>query len=452
MNSKIKMLNHINEFCELINKNNGSLYKLDILGKYKEDKHIERILKYVYDPNIMFNITSKNVIKRIKLYESDHKNSQDMPKNKYTNIFDLLDDLNNRVITGNDAINCVISFICSITNECTVKDHSIYKQLIFNIIDKNLKIRINATQINKVYKNLIILFKPALADKYDSKIITDKFDWYISRKYDGVRCLTLIESCTDTKCADPIFYSREGKIFDTLHVLGDYIKSNICPKIDGKYYLDGEICILKDNKENFTDIMKVIKRKNFQIKNPKYIVFDLIPYIDFHKGISKDKLTIRYSNLIKFVPKKSTYVEISDQIKYNKLSLLKMAKISETNNWEGLMIRKDAPYKGKRTKDMLKYKIFQDEEFKVLDAIFSKMRMINKNTGLEEEIMCLSSVIIDYGNTNVGSGFSQEERIYYYKHPEKIIGKYITVKYMEKTKDSLRFPIFKHLYDKKKDT
>src|SRR5687767_4279280 len=100
MDSIKNTLNHINEFCELINENNGSLYKLEVLSKYKDDKLIEKILKYVYDPNIVFNVTSKNIIKKIKLYEKNKKKSQDIPISKYDNLFDLLDDLNNRVVTG----------------------------------------------------------------------------------------------------------------------------------------------------------------------------------------------------------------------------------------------------------------------------------------------------------------------------------------------------------------
>ena len=51
----------------------------------------------------------------------------------------------------------------------------------------------------------------------------------------------------------------------------------------------------------------------------------------------------------------------------------------------------------------------------------------------------------------VGSGFSLEERQHYYKHPEDIIGKEITVKYFEETKNqdggySLRFPTVKCIY------
>jgi DNA ligase-1 len=69
-----------------------------------------------------------------------------------------------------------------------------------------------------------------------------------------------------------------------------------------------------------------------------------------------------------------------------------------------------------------------------------------------EEIM-LSAVIIEHkGNrVQVGSGFSMSERREYFKNPEKIVGKVITVQYFEETVDqsgnnSLRFPVFKALH------
>jgi DNA ligase-1 len=64
---------------------------------------------------------------------------------------------------------------------------------------------------------------------------------------------------------------------------------------------------------------------------------------------------------------------------------------------------------------------------------------------------CVKSLIIEYENTdmNVGSGLSDEQRIEWYKNPELIIGKVITVQYFEETMDSktsiksLRFPTLK---------
>ena len=51
----------------------------------------------------------------------------------------------------------------------------------------------------------------------------------------------------------------------------------------------------------------------------------------------------------------------------------------------------------------------------------------------------------------VGSGFTIEQRQYFYRNPDAILNKQITVQYFEETKNqdggiSLRFPTFKVLH------
>ena len=115
------------------------------------------------------------------------------------------------------------------------------------------------------------------------------------------------------------------------------------------------------------------------------------------------------------------------------------------------MLREDVKYEGKRTNSLLKYKEMHDEEYKVVEIIKGPWREISKETKLEKTIETMVAVIIDYKDTKVGSGFSLEERKKYCENPEKIIGKTITVQYFEKTKDSLRFPVFKYLHENKRD-
>ena len=66
----------------------------------------------------------------------------------------------------------------------------------------------------------------------------------------------------------------------------------------------------------------------------------------------------------------------------------------------------------------------------------------------------VKSLIIEHkGNdVNVGSGLSREQRIAWMKKPSKIIGKTVTIKYFEETKNkageySLRFPTLKYVYE-----
>lgn len=115
------------------------------------------------------------------------------------------------------------------------------------------------------------------------------------------------------------------------------------------------------------------------------------------------------------------------------------------------MLRADEPYKGKRSKDLLKYKSFFDDEYEVVDTEMGPFRYVLN--GKEHEETMLSCVMIQHKNhtVRVGSGFSIEQRQEFYKNPNKILGQTITVQYFEETKNqdggiSLRFPTFKILH------
>ncbi|MFY7883302.1 MAG: hypothetical protein ACOVOV_00510, partial [Dolichospermum sp.] len=56
----------------------------------------------------------------------------------------------------------------------------------------------------------------------------------------------------------------------------------------------------------------------------------------------------------------------------------------------------------------------------------------------------------------VGSGFSHEQKRFYFENPNEILGKQITVQYFEETKNqnggiSLRFPTVKAIYENGRD-
>ena len=402
-----------------LNKSNSILDKRIKLKKYFD---LKQLFQYVYDPNIIFNITSKNVEKL--------KNKTN-PSKYYLNFYDLLDDLNNKVITGSDAASEINNFI---------ERHIEHKDLIYMILDKNLKIRLNSKQINNVFPGLIYDFNVALAETYNLDYIKKSSKkWFISRKLDGVRCLIVVNKEKNTVEA----FSRQGKRFYTLSKLENEILNHI-NDFDNSYVLDGEVVDYQNGQENFKGIMEKIKRKDYEINNPQYFVFDMIKIDDFFNQSSNELLETRWKRF-DFL-KNINGIFILEQHLYTKDKMDELKQVSLNNNWEGLMIRLNTTYEGKRTKHLLKFKLMFDEEYKVIGIETGPFRQIDKKTGLDIEIETLSAVIIDYNNTKVGSGFSLKERELFFNNPELIINNIITVQFQEKTKDSLRFPVFKGLH------
>jgi DNA ligase-1 len=387
----------------------------------------KNILRYTYHPLWQYNVTSDNL----------HKKKTLRGKN-YKNFFDLLDDLKNRVITGHDAIGAVNSFI---------DNYSEYQELIYCIIDKDLKTRAGDKIINKAIPDHIPEFSVALADKYEPKLVDWNNGWYVSRKIDGARCIAIVDSNGNTT-----FYSRTGKSFDTLDVVAGGIKALGVSDV----VLDGELCLVDENgNEDFQGVMKELKKKDHTIQNPSFKIFDMISHDEFYskKGKPNNTYSYRYKSLMYTMRNNEcsclSVLEqelIADDDHFNEW----IAK-STKNKWEGLMLRADEPYKGKRSKDLLKYKSFFDNEYEVVDTEMGPFRYILD--GKEHEETMLSCVMINHRNyiVRVGSGFTIDQRQDFYANPKKILGKIITVQYFEETKNqdggiSLRFPTFKVLH------
>ena len=434
------MFKELQSMIDDVNASNSNNDKIEALGKYT---NLEKVLRYTYSPFKQYYVSSKTVEK--------HPEANDEWKGcKEEDLFKLLDKLDNREITGHAALASVGGFI---------EEFPEYKELIYMIIDGNLKIRMNATSINKVFPNLIPQFKVQLAEGFEAEKVPDfKADrWYSSRKLDGVRCIAIYKD-GDVKC-----FSRQGKEFLVLDKVKQAIKDEIyndadhIPALD--FVLDGEICIVDSNgNENFTDVMKEIRKKDHAIENPKYKIFDLLSLDDFLSQKSESLFSERYENYMKITSPSGILDPVPQTIVKDETHLNEMAADADNHGWEGLIIRKDVPYAGKRSKNMQKVKSFHDAEYKVLEIETGPFRIISEETGLEVEEEMLASVVIEHkGNrVNVGSGFSIAERRQFFSNPKDIVGKKITVKYFEESTDkdgnlSLRFPTLKAIHGVERD-
>ena len=426
-------MQELKEFVSQMRATSSSLDKVEILKKQSE--FIQKILEYTYNPYKQYNVTSKTCKKNSGLFKY----------NTHKDIFSLLDDLTNRKYTGHDAITQINGFTTANLG---------YEDLIYSIIDKDLKIRAGAKVLNKAWPGLIPTFEVALAQTYEPKLASfgENVDetWYASRKLDGVRCLAVVD--VEGKCT---LYSRMGKEFTTLNKVKYAIEATgIINTV-----FDGEICIIdKDGNEDFQSVMKELRRKDHQIENPTFMLFDMIHKTDFDKGKSTEILSDRLHTLRSWLgPRHAT----KDTLRYLDQAVVTdgrhfdlWAQKANDNNWEGFMLRKDTEYEGKRSKNLLKVKTFHDAEYTVTAVDFDRMRIVKD--GREEYLDMLAQVWIEHKGykVKVGSGFSQEQRLKYTQEP--IVGKTITVQYFEETHNdkggiSLRFPTVKHIYENKRN-
>jgi DNA ligase-1 len=368
------------------------------------------------------------------------------------NVFhDMLEDLNNRVITGNAAVEAVERMI-----GCFVKED---QDILCKILDRNLKVGVSLDNFNKTNGETIDKFEVALAKKLQDVKNVNPIDgnWFVSRKMDGTRCIAICDQdwVNGELVQEVKFFSRQGKELTTLSNLIPDIKQMFLACGGGTYILDGEMCLVDENgDEHFDWIMKEITRKNHTIENPCYQVFDLLNDDWFYGREESTPLASRLHHLNEvWYQTQPEHIRVAEQERLTSQEIFdKWQEKAKDGNWEGLMIRKDVPYEGKRTNNLLKIKAMQDAEYIVEGVINGKATY---NEGGAKEYDIISALMIRHkGNlVKVGSGLSKEQRIGWYSRPDEIIGKVITVQYFEETKDSktgeysLRFPVLKYVYE-----
>ncbi|ORZ24655.1 hypothetical protein BCR42DRAFT_403395 [Absidia repens] len=313
---------------------------------------------------------------------------------------------------------------------------------------------------------------------------------YVSRKLDGVRCIALIQYIGQQYEPQITFCSRTGRIFDSLGKVERALQQQLLDNHDvlkqqqlsSGFVLDGEICVypsahyddddddgdngdcdaigIDDNqdsrKEDFLAAVRQIRTLKKEMDHPVYQIFDLVTLDVFRQGKGGPPFDERQQQLKDLVGSYcGDYLQLVKQTPvFSKEQMMALKEKVGRFGWEGLIVRKNVSYEGKRSRNMLKIKKWEDAEYFVKRIETGTMRM--PDTGQQKEVMT-SVVITHKGNeVGVGSGFSLQQRLDYANNPHLILGKQITVRYFSESLGdsgnlSLRFPSVKAVYEGGRD-
>lgn len=437
MQKQINQLQEVYTFLEEMRSTTSNNQKLEILKKHHPNEFLSQVFNYTYNPFFQYGVHKRNILKKSEL---------EQPIYEAVDLFFLLDALRLRTITGHQAIGAINSYTKNLPENV--------KEVFFNIIDRDLLMRASTSSINKVFKNCIPTFSVALAASYKPDMVnfTDaNQQWYGSRKLDGVRCLAIKQD------GDVKFVSRSGKEFNTLDKVKQEILALDC---DTDFVLDGEMCMIDSNgSDDFQGIIKQIHRKKHTIENPKFLVFDCLTIEEFESRTGNTNLNDRLQRCAINAINNNTLHTLSvlDQIHLTtETQFAEMVSDAEQQGFEGIMVRKNNSYEGKRSKNLLKVKKMHDNEYIVKRCDLGDMRFVESGKEVIKDV--LRNIIIEHKGCDVavGSGFSKEQREYYYNNPNELLGKTVTIQYFEETENqmgglSLRFPVIKHIYKNGRD-
>ena len=411
------------EIIEIINQlrnENSTNGKIAILKGNANNENFKKVLYYTYNNSLQYGFSEKKLRELLA-------NITQLNEITWNNGFDMIEKLASENINNSLRVD-VITFLS--TKSVEEQDLWIY------ILTKDLKCGISSKIINKAIPKLIPEFNIQQAyplDKYPFK----KKEWFVlEEKLNGINC----------SYVNGIMLSRQGKeIINLSHLTKELEQLSF-----KNYYFNGELVRHNEgeltNGENFRETTSIVNSDAEDKTNIDLIVFDLLPLEEFYDGKSKLKYKDRLNQLKQlkqeaeekglvhlYIPK--IYYEGDDNTVIDKY--LDQATREDK---EGLMCIKNGVWKNKRSSTILKVKKFMNADCEIIGYEEGTGRLEGK----------LGSFIIDYkGNkVNVGSGYTDDERIEFWQHRDDYIGRILQVKFKEETKDkktglvSIQFPIY----------
>ena len=391
------MLSRINLMVTELTASNSTNAKMATLKKFPD---LQSFMRVMWDPSKTTGVTRKNVdLTKVPPEDSVYP----------TDILELLQGLYSRRYSGHEAQYAIVSMLLL---------HPDHGDLILRIVDKNLKTRLSHKIINRVFPGLIPDFSVSLGkdkSKAEAYFAKDPSSWYVSRKFDGVRCIVRVDGNKNTAC-----FSRVGHDLPAMQDLAQ-LAGTMFP---AGTVLDGEVCAVDENNtECFQTAVSRIKRKSDTFSNFRFYVFDYLTHAEFDSHTSTRPFTERYVALREAIQHADDRIHVVAQAQYTDAIFETMNGFVSTLGLEGLILRRDVAYKGVRSNDILKHKRFFTADFLVTGMETASMRTIDEKTGLEvEEDMLKSVTIVHKGEVvHVGSGFSHCQRRAYFEAPGSII-------------------------------
>ena len=350
-----------------------------------------------------------------------------------------------RNVTGNAARDMVSQMMKSAT---TAQWNGWYRRILI----KDLRCGTSEKTINKVVEKkwphyAVPIFSCQLAHdsaNHEGKVTNKKF---IEVKLDGVRVITIVYP--DGRVDQ---FSRNGKELVNFEHIKNQI-SEVVKKEPPPYpvVLDGEVM-----SASFQDLMKQVHRKdNVEANDAVLHLFDFLPLENFEQG-GWDKGQEARSAMVYHWHKRHKedlpnvavvgheLVDLDTIEGKQRFKEINQAAID--GGYEGIMIKDtDAPYECKRTHSWLKLKPF----IEVSLTVIAVEEGTGKNIGRLGALVCEGD---DDGRrilVNVGSGFSDDQRIAFWNSRKEIIGDIAEVRADAITQNqdgtySLRFPRFLH--------
>lgn len=398
--------------------------KKEIIAENKNNELFKECLRFLLDSNITTGIAEKR-------YDSLEARTSDWVHDDINKEFCEMLEYIKQHNTGRDEdiIQCQ-AWSCGLGDD--IKDFT------RGMITKSIKLGCDKKIVNSVIPNLIPTFEIQLGTSVEKCKLIDGTYISISHKMNGTRCVYLNNQMK----------SRQNKLYNGLdHIIDDIKKLRL-----EDYFIDGELTYKNEEGLSDSDAFQkgcsIAMSKDTDKSQLKLVIFDIFPAEEFlnlhtskktYKERRKDLDKLEESIDTSGITNLSVVERLYEGTDHSQIwKWLDYADVDM--GWEGIMINLDTPYECKRTKNLIKVKRFFEKDLRCIKV---NIATTGKYKGIMGSITCNY-----FDNTvDIGSGFNDEQRKYYAKHPEEIIGKIVSCKYKEETQNkdggkSLQFPVY----------
>lgn len=398
--------------------------KKAIIAANKDNELFKKCLIFLLDSDVVTGISDKkwNKINNISL------------KGLY--LPSEFEDLLKYIVINNSGRDedIIICKAWCLSKELSEDETNFVKQM----ITKKFRLGCDKKVVNSVIPKLISTWDVQQAYPISEKNEPKDGEWFaLSQKLNGNNCAYYKGQ----------LISRQGKPFTGLdHIIKDIER---LPKHEN-YMFNGEL--IRKNYDNLSD------NDNFQIGTGiinsdesdksciKFVIYECIPNEEFENGESKLKYKARREQILNPLTTAISHLNTDNlevvSIIYegsDKSVIQPLLDKADKDGWEGLMLNKDTKWKNKRNNGILKVKSFKHADIRCIDIV--------EGDGKYKETLGLIKCDYKGYELGVGSGFTDEQRNYYWNNPDEIIGKIVQIKFKGETKNknggiSVQFPIF----------
>lgn len=415
------------EILEQLRNTSSTKEKFNILLSHKDNKDLEKVLKYTYDKvDFTYGVTPTTVL--------------DFDSNEYSDkeMFEVLDILNRREVTGHSALALAKNFYESCDK--TIKD------LFLKILDRDLKIGVNEKTLNKVFKGIVPRPHYERCDILNEKTLKKfTFPGFIQLKCDG----TYREAYVHNGIVE--FKTRSGESYMN-PVLEEILKT-----LPDGYYL-GEFTLGRaDNPDaNRAEGNGNINSDNPDFNNIHYTIWDYLTEDEYTLKDSKRGYDERFETLTKTLETlNSSLVHVVPSLRVNNIKdALKVTSEWMNKGLEGGVLKSSKmKFKNGTSKEQLKIKLKVDVEVRCTGFIEG-----TKGTKYEGKNKVITFENDEGTIKGQCSGMTDSMVEEVTKNPEKYIGKVLSVQFNDLTKAeghefyALSHPRFAEWRDDKDET